>query len=472
MQLGDREKNSIIISLALNLVFMMIFVFVWFFHTYWKYEEIEEKKESLGKIIDNTEKVTKQWISFNDFNSLKTKVKFTKTEFLDSILSKMKVWFYNDNFINKTDSDFEVFIKEKERFFFTNDNLLSFTEDELSSLDDDVEEKIRKEKSRKEKIANILPSYNPWTKVVDENLLTDFKFINYIESIFKTFDLQTNWFIWINQIVPYQKKDSKVWRNKNSIPTESKIFYIPINYKLVWTKENIINFLHYVWNVWNIEINDGDFKVINDDFLFKKRKIILYWDYNKLFWNGSKYKKWYEELPIVKDYNIYNHQIIEIDSITMREYPVGYYLKWERSKESSLVEFLKDKQKYEKLEIVVSLRFYIRGVPNYKMIEFIRTFIQSYEDTIKKVDLKISEFSKIKDLQDNWDFILLKNQFLKANDYLKSISTDIKKFKSSLSKGDNIDSLYKTILEYNLILENIKSVLWLEEKLEEEILID
>lgn len=463
MQLGEREKNSIIISLILNLVFVLIFVLLWAFHAFWRYEEIEWKKVELKKITESTTKIKKSWISFNDFNTLKRSAKYTKTEFLEWILSEMKPAFYNDNFINKGEWNFEKFLEDKKRFFYANEELLAFTDEQLEELDDDVEEKIRKEKSRKEKILTILPSYNPLLKTVDENLLTDFKFVNYVESIIRTFDLQSEAKIWITWITPYEKKDNNNPKNKKIASSDAKIFYIPATFKLAWNKENIINFLHYVGNVWNIEISDGGFDVLNDDFLKKRKKIILSWDYNKLFWNGSRYEEWYEDLPEVKNYNIYNNQIIEIESISMDNYPVEYYLDWERDKDSNLVEFLKTKQRYEKLEVTVELRFYIKGVPNYKMIEFIKNFFESYNETKKNISSKISELNKAEDIQNDWELILLKDQFNKSNDYLNSIDPDIKKFQAALNKANDIDWLYESVLEYNLILDNIIAVLGLDD---------
>lgn len=468
MQLWDREKSSIILTFILNIVLILIFLFLGIYHTHWKYKIIEWYKEELKVVTNSISSLESEWISFWDFNKLKSQITYIKTEYLNIVLKNINVSFYNNNFINKKWWKFEDFINEKKLGFYSNEELLALTEDELERLDDDIEEKVRNEKSRKEKMITVLPSYNPDLKEVDENLLTDFKFVNYIESIIKTFNLEIDSSIWIGNISSYSNwiLENKSKKAKKINTWGSKIFFIPIKLSVLWSKEDVINFLHYIVNVWNIDVKDGGFDVVEDDELSysDKRKMVLVWDYNKTFWNGKRYRKSYDGIESLDKYNIYNHQVIDIESISMPEYPVSYYITEERG-ELWFIDFLKtDAQKDGDFIVNLDLRFYIKWVPDYKMIEFIKWYIKDYNDTKILIAKQLALLLRNKDTLKDWDVILLKNQYEKANAYLNSITQDIKKLEITLKKWTWIDVLYKNSLDNNKILRNIVTVLWLSDE--------
>jgi len=156
----------------------------------------------------------------------------------------------------------------------------------------------------------------------------------------------------------------------------------------------------------------------------------------------------------------------------MKEYPVKFYL-WDKNKELSFNEFLKSNvQNREEFEVNVELRFYIKWVPNYKMIESIKSYISNYKNTQQVVSSWIKKlFNNKEDLKESKN-ILLKEKYEKSNDYLKSINQEVKKFESILKKWTGIDDLYKKTLEFNRILINIRVVLWLPDITFDEEVID
>jgi hypothetical protein len=80
--------------------------------------------------------------------------------------------FYDNHLKNIDNESFDEFIKEK-----TN---------ELNS-----EENIKLIKDNKEQIINILPTYSESNIKLTDEQLSDYKFINYVESIIESFNLTT-----------------------------------------------------------------------------------------------------------------------------------------------------------------------------------------------------------------------------------------------------------------------------------------
>ena len=232
--------------------------------------------------------------------------------------------------------------------------------------------------------------------------------------------------------------DYYIWEQKQQQQQslENNIFYIPLSLNLSWTKENIINFLKYIENVWNINITKTkDLNIINNDILLLGwKKIILKWD------------------NFTESYNIYNNQAISIDKLEMKDYIDTYY--WTRNDAISLNDFVKFNEWRQKYEINISLKFYIKWIRNYKMEEMINKFLEIY---------KLTETIVSTNLKNPRNEAEARSKFNSINNYLKEISNDINMIKKNVRKKEDLENLLKKVLTYEKILFNINLQIWIDE---------
>lgn len=253
-----------------------------------------------------------------------------------------------------------------------------------------------------EKITKILPSYiinnNDST---EDNVLTNFKFINYVEKIINTFNLSTNDKIWINNVEVVSE-----YENLNSNTNlDVNIFEIPLKLNLSWTKKGILSFLHFAYNVWNIKITEDEDIVVNKDDFFSKYTV-LKWD---------EYKS---------DYNIYENQIFDIEYISMTN-----YIDWstKQRKEMSLYDFIIEDQGNDNFDVDIKLNFYVKWIEQYELISFISSVIKHYNDLKSEVN---KQFKLL--WNDNYDV-----NISKAYIYLDDNTKNMQNFEKQLRKKKN-----------------------------------
>jgi len=138
--------------------------------------------------------------------------------------------------------------------------------------------------------------------------------------------------------------------------------------------------------------------------------------------------------------------MIDIDNFQMREYINSFWYAGESSKKTFL-DFIKSTQWWEKVKIEIELKFYIKGLPYYKVETFIVGMLNKYAALEKKVSIKMKD-KNIKGIE--------KININKTNAYLKEVSGDIKQIWKWLSKKDNIDGLYKKAVKYSNILDTLE----------------
>lgn len=411
-----RKVKGVVISFVFFLL-ALLFLSIYFINiTVQEIKDINKKKEDTKEIYNNIQKITNKWINYNDF--VKNSKDIDKSNYINEIVSNIKKDFYNKNFINEKNTRYSNFITNKKK--------------EINS-----KENIEKKERSNKKISKILPYYTENYTGIDEQYLTDFKFINYIESIIETFNLknESSW-IWIKWVVMVD--DYYIWEQKQQQQQslENNIFYIPLSLNLSWTKENIINFLKYIENVWNINITKTkDLNIINNDILLLGwKKIILKWD------------------NFTESYNIYNNQAISIDKLEMKDYIDTYY--WTRNDAISLNDFVKFNEWRQKYEINISLKFYIKWIRNYKMEEMINKFLEIY---------KLTETIVSTNLKNPRNEAEARSKFNSINNYLKEISNDINMIKKNVRKKEDLENLLKKVLTYEKILFNINLQIWIDE---------
>ncbi|QFR39751.1 hypothetical protein A9Q91_06110 [Candidatus Gracilibacteria bacterium 28_42_T64] len=409
MKRTKRESQGILVHAVFYAFLLIGLIYFSYGVVYPGVIEIEQKKKDTAILAQDIQAITKGGISYTDFLAL-GKAVTTGTGYSSydvELLKDIKEDFFAQHLKNTTNEGFMVFLEKKSEEINNDENKLKMQEKE-------------------EEIVQLLPSYSEVTNDLTAEALTDFKFINYVETILESFSLKYTDPIGIKDIVLLEDFSND---GKNNKGLETNIFYIPLGLNLNGSKENIINFLHFIEKAGNIEVKDNLLSVYRDNFLIKRgRKITL-------LGSGKD-----------ADYNIYENQMIDLDSFQMREYINSSGYTGESSKKT-FPDFIKSTQGGEKIKIDVELKFYIKGLPYYKVEEFVVNMLSQYAALEKNVNILMKN-KKIKGID--------KINVNKINAYLKEISSDIKQIAQGLKKKDNIDKLYKKAVKYNVILDTLE----------------
>jgi len=395
-----REKNSIIITFVFYLILVVILILFTAFDIINKLDKIGSEKIETQKLYEEIDLIEKEWLGFNEFNSIAS-WSWKDLEIIKSLTKD----FYNEHLKNNTNDSFDEFIKKK-------------TED----LNSPKNKKLIEE--NKSQIVNILPIYSEDNINVLWDNLTDYKFVNYVESIFETFWLSTEGAIGIWNVTLL---DEYAVSNSGGDTLESSIYYIPLSINLKGTKKNIVDFLYFVEKVWTIEIKDNKLSIVKDDWTLSTNWVpkVLIWD---------KYKKWY---------NIFEHQIIDISSILINSYIDSSYAS---RRNESFVDFIKEKQWNDDFEIKVNLRFYVKWQPKYVVLDFINTVTSNFQKINIAINKKVSSgFVK-------WVELL---RLKKQQNLLKWLNVKVINLKKELRKQQNLESVYKKAIAINELISPI-----------------
>lgn len=411
-----RDENMIVawnIFFWLLITWLLIWSFIYIIP--WISEANQIKSQALEK-KQILERIKKEWVELNKIKEIIRNSWNSEDLKIDSNISWMVKEidenFYVNNLKNTKEADYETFIKKKiEQYKWDKTNF-----DKL-----DITSKV-------------LPLYDK--EVKEENHLSEFEFINYIESIISTFNLTYKNPIWIQDVTYLD--DYKLSDSDNSF--DKWISRIQIDLDLVWRKSSILDFLYFVENVWKITINYDNWEL----FVNKPEKN------NKIF-NFVEKRLWEDRFKKINNYNIFNNQIIDIETIEMKDdidssdFNISMTEKW-----TEFLTNLKENQEREKYELKVKLNFYVKWLPKYKVEEFNKNFnskLSKLESTITTLlsNTKISSLDKQK----------LSN--------LKTSVSNIKNSTSSKSEQKNDNSLIQSFQNNNLYFEVLE---WYEKELE------
>lgn len=406
MEKTKRQKNAIIIYFLFYLLLLLGIIYIAYNYVYPKIIEIEKIKDETSDLSISINKLKKEWLTFDEFMSLNKKI--NEKNYINELLKNLDIEFYNKNLVNSWELDYIDFINKKKK-----------------DLDNEENKKILIERDLL--ISSILPYFSEnYTWDDDKQSLSNLKFVSYIETLLETFNLKYSNSIWIKNINILEDYSST-----NSL--ETNIYSIPVKLSIEWKKTWIINFLHYIENVWKLDDKNNNIEnivIYKDDFLSKNNVgIRIEWD------------------AISNDYNIYKHQIIDIENIKIPWYidSSNEYRKW------SFTDFIKETQWNDIIDIDVDLLFYVKWYPQYKLEQLIINILDQYDYLIKKIDVKLKDINKNKDYT---------SKFNKINNYLKSISNDIKLIKVWINtKKENLDNVYKNVIKYKYIFDNINKIL-------------
>lgn len=392
-----KRPSYILTWFMFSTVIMVVFLSVLVFFLYPKIKEISLLKTDTKNQVDNYENLKKKWITFEEFNWLKRSY---KTDLYNaSLLQKIDKSFFSTYFTNnKQWEDFSTFFTKKIN--------------EIDKLQND--EKV---KNTQESYKHILPTYVEDNYENADGVMTDFKFVTYIESILYTFNLDM------------QNKNLNVWNlnvlsdygNDSITPLDTTIFYIPYKFDVTWKKSDILDFVYFLENVWSIKIDtDWNMEVQDDNFI---KKSLLGFD----------------------NWKIFENQIIDIEKIQITDY-IDSWLQ-DKAKNENLMDYIKRTQWNEKVTISIDVRFYVKWVPNYKIMESIEQLDTRY----KAIKEEYSKLKNNKDITEDEKSVL--DKWLA---YLKELDTtilSIKKDKTDLNKT------YKKALEVNKLLDILQDTL-------------
>ncbi len=405
MNTQNKQQRSILITLSFYSVILFILIWVGVFLLYPEMRYIEAKKIQTNNKYTELEEVKTTWISLDIFK--------------DQVSEKVSTPYEKQLVQNIDANTYQV---------FTHTGSIPYTEF-LENLTQELQQKTEKSSSDSDIIGQILPIYggepeNPYT-------LSDFKFVNYVESIFETFDLEYEWWIGIQDVVLVEDFSSE--KNKNSL--EASIFYIPLELKITGAKKSVLDFLHYVESTGKINIEGEAIELYSDNVLSLWRlPIILEWE------NYSP------------EYNIYKNPMIDIANIRMEDYLDSSI---SSRKEQSFIDFVRETRGNEEFIFDVTLHFYVEGLPQYKIQNKITQIVTDYNNIKAKAIKKRKSASTSAGEKIILDTVI---------DYLQSINSEIKSLQDNLAKQLKMETLYIEAQEFEKIFTQIQNKILPEEK--------
>lgn len=404
-----RDENRIILWVMLFSFLTVLLTLFIFFYILPGIEEVEEIKKETYKLSKELKSYEDKWISLEALKktikdwSLELDKKINK-DYVTKVLEDVDADFYKKNLENnKPNKTYKEFIEEKEKEY------------------KDASEST----SNKTKLTLwILPIYSDTIK--EEWSMTDFQFINYIESIVSTFNLSFNNSIWIKEL----KQIDKYSLSNSDNTLDKAIFEIPIELDIVWRKSSIIDFLHFIENVWKISIDPETNELTIDKETAKNGDLFSEFKIKKLDWQRNHASK---------DYNIYNNQIIDIENILMTDYIDSSEQNMTFEDTKSFLKYLKSTQDKEKFEAKIKLNFYVKWLPKYKVEQLMAEFNNKINDLEKRISKAISKTT------------LSATQ----KQRLTNLQSNIKNIKNSVAQANNTKGImdrYQNISWYSGLL--------------------
>ncbi len=420
MEIKDNKIkiNTLQNSLVLNWVIFVVIIMIYFLYISWKWDMYNQNKETLTQTIQKYETIEKSWL---DYETIKTVLTNEKDAML--VLNKMWKEFYDKNLSNKNSPDYLTFLNKKQ------------LEIDKLKLNPDII-------ARSQKIEKVLPSYAKWV-VADWNM-SDLQFVNYVETLLKSFNLETKSKIWISDVVSVDEES--VWSNKKAKKidnTSSQIFYIPLSLELEWKKSDIVDFLYFVQNV-------GVISSINEN------KINFYSD-NVLAWKSIKWQYW-----TMGTYNIYENKIVDISDFSASKYIETSSTKRDASQSTtrSFIELIRGTdQSNEAYKVTLWLKFYVKWLPLYTLDNFIQNVLKKYKEVLalSKSTLNNAQAKKAKLLDNNQ--IDVYSTLKSIDTYLQEHASKSKELEQWIKQKTNLDNLYLKATQFNYDLINIQNVL-------------
>lgn len=405
----NKEKNikKLYNKIIISWIFFVMLLWFILFYLYPEVKLIFVKKEELVSKITTYENIKQKWLTYDEFISL------IKDETLKKIFWNESRGFFETNLLNDTSNDYISFLNDKEKYI-----------DEINKTDF--------VKKRDEKLSKVLPSYTDWYSV--EWNMTDLAFVNYIESLLRTFQLQTTSNIWIEKIVlVWDKKD-----DTNEIDVSSQLFYIPLSLEIVWRKSDVVEFLYFLQNVWVVT------KVDKDNIIFYKDNLIK----KTILWQKR-----------TTDYNIYENKLVDIENIEFYDYidNTSSIRIWTQKTPEWFLSFIKNgSEKDNAYKIKVWLKFYVRWLSKYRIENFALETVKKYEDFSRKIKNLLKKAQNRKTVLLNNNIVEIIWNLKTIDTYLSEMEQRVKKLENSIKQRVNLSNIYKEASSIRYDTQNLE----------------
>lgn len=416
--LSETQKNFQFSQLKTNVwlnVFVLV-IFAWFylFSLSWDLQVVQQNKDALKQAYDRYTNMEKNGLSLAELTASLPAEKEDQKMLVQNWGNEL----YQSVFKNNTNKNYIEFLKEKEAYI-----------SELKQTDFIQQRDL--------KVSKALPIFEEkWDGV--PGTITELEFASYFQRLFRTFWLGYDGEVSFSNMELLKPEDLN--NQKNSYT--SQIYFNEMTFKLNWEKWDIIDFLYFVENVWNISIvnNEG-----NEDVSFYTDTVL-----NRKFY--SAYRR--------DNANIYENMMMEIVNLKMSESldtsdsPNNIPASMKPS--LSYLSYLKSSNDLsEEINIDVTFRFYVRGIPLYKKESDIRIILDKY--TKMNGDIKqLLQESKNRNLQKtNVKMIEVVNTLTSLDLYMTNLDTKIKSIRAWLNQKANIEWFYKEAYSINKDLEII-----------------
>lgn len=364
------------------------------------------QKDALLLKIADYNKILHDGVSHWDFSAWVT------DEELRKLMPKIGVEFFEKNLKNKSSLSYLDFVKQK-------------TED-VNKIKTSPKIKIRDEK-----LSKVLPSYQEW--VIIEGAMSDLDFINYIENLLKAFWLQTTSEIWVSNLVLVEDKSNPA---KVIDSLSSQIFYMPIEFSLKGRKADIVEFLYYIQNVGKVEkVENDDIKFYSDPYTLKK-------------------------LPNYK--NIYESKIMDIDKISIPSYIDTSSIPRGQDQKTTIwfLNFIRNGvESGDEFEISLDARFYVKGLPIYKLEDFILKIVKDYKEMKAKVEKNLADAQNRKAILLNTEILSVISSFKTIKIYLDDLDQTIKRLEAGMKQKTGLEKVYLDAAKVKYDLWNISELL-------------
>lgn len=405
MNRTKKQESIIMISFVSYLALFIVMMGVALNYVYPHMSTIAERQNTAQIESENIAQLEKKWFKYEEISNLKFLAWSKNT--LSQLIDKK---FYDAHFTNKTGESYIKFLENKKEFL-NNPEFL-----------DKINEK-------EDQLIQILPSYVHTWGAEKKGFISDFQFVNYIESLISAFQLKYTGVIWVGSL---EKLENYSLGEKNKNIFDTNIFKIPVRFSVEGYKKEILDFMYYTQNIWvisletNQETNEKELQVLEDregKFRTSRLRAILWWG------------------------NIYEQQLFDITKIYMPEYIDGSFNpRWSQS----FVDFIKSDQWNKAFKMDIELNFYVKGIPKSKIEQDYQALLQLVQLTQKTISagLKSPTTSVVK-----------KELYTKMNASLKEISKQIKVLNSSKNNSD-IEKKYLKITQYTETLHKFNKDLW------------
>lgn len=412
MKRTRRQETSIIVYFSFYTFLILWLLSYFIFSLVPSIKSIEWQKDNTQAMYEELQVVNEKWLDFQKFKEISKTSKLN--DYVEELIKSVQPAFYKQYFENTTNAAYSTFLENQSKSVTTWENY-----DQYLSLS--------------QKVSKVLPVYSEVELSENQEFLSDFKFIHYIESIISTFNLEYNNEIWISELLLVEEFSNTQQQSK----LDTNIYYIPVELNLEWLKTDIINFLYFVEHVGNTSL-DGEKIVVEN----QNSDLFLYRGNNKIILDG-------ERVLSRTNYNIFENQFIDIQEVNFDE-----YIDEERTrinKSEDLISRINKSQWNDKYSVQVTLRFYVKGVQNIKMMNQLQAYVQYFQNSL----------NVFKNLKKNTPSGDAKMVFIDDGiQILWEMSKDLKNINIALNSQTELIETMKNTNEYKQVLHKLHSKVW------------